>query len=111
MCRLRATGVPGEALPLASPGILVWLFKVDKVILQLVYNWRGGKVGREVSGRHGQGHDGVKKLCTCAKLATCFRSVCVCGGIDVTACAIFARALRVHVSVCSSLTYMPVAES
>jgi hypothetical protein len=68
VCHLRATGVPGETLPLASPGILVWLFKVGKVILQLVYNWRGGKVGREVSGRQGQGRDGAGEVVLVQKL-------------------------------------------
>ena len=65
-------------------------------------------MGREVSGRQGPG-EVVRYLCkNCDVLE---EQVCVCGGIDVTACAIFARTLRVHVSVCSSLTYMPVAES
>ena len=67
MCRLRATGVPGLTLGYPSPGILVWLFKVDKVILQLVYNWQGGKVGREVSGRQGQG-DGAGEVVFVQKL-------------------------------------------
>jgi hypothetical protein len=53
----------------------------------------------------------LEKLYLCKNCDVLEEQVCVCGGIDVTACAIFARALRVHVSVCSSLTYMPVAES